>query len=124
MANLADKIEQWKRLKAMRKTLDERLNFLREQILADIGEGPVCGVQKQIRDHTSLDEQAAWEILEQACELENLDAEAYSTRTLDPDKIEGLYLEGILTDADLRAIRSPKYVEALVEVKEHVQNIN
>jgi hypothetical protein len=124
MANLEKKIEQWKGLKAMRKTLDERLDVLRKQILADIGEGPVYGVQKQVRDHTSLNEEAAWEILAQACGLENLDMEAYSKRVLDPDKIEGLYLEGILTDTDLRLMREPKYVEALVEVKEDVQTID
>lgn len=119
MASLENSIEQWKKLKYMRKTLDARLTLLREQILEGIGEGPVNGVQKQLRDLTSLDEEVAWEILEQVA-----DAPSFTKLVLDPDKIEGLYLEGVLSDNDLRQIRKPKYVEALVEVKPDVQTIN
>lgn len=113
-------IEQWKGLKAQKKLLDERLDFLRARILKDIGEGPVEGVQKQTRDHTTLNEAVAWEILDGIAEVKNLSEEDYTKLVLDPDKIEGLYLEGILTDEDLRQMREPKFTEALVEVKRDV----
>ena len=119
MASLENKIEQWKSLKSIRKTLDSKLDVLRKDILENLGDGPVYGVQKQVRDLTSLDEEAAWEILEQVA-----DTPSFTKLVLDPDKIEGLYLEGLLTDTDLRAIRNPKYIEARVEVKADVQEIN
>ena len=118
MASLESRITQYKSLKGMRRTLDARLEKLRSEILPDIGDGPVLGLKKQTRDVTTLNEEVTWEILDHLHAAGKIKLEDYTRVTLDPSKIEGLYLEGVLSDNDLRQIREPKYVEALVEVKE------
>jgi len=109
MAKLA---EHYKQLKESEKLLKKRLAALKEQLLQY--EGPIGTLQVQERNLTSYNEDRVWELMDRY----GIAHSDFTSKRPDPLLIEQLYLEGRLTDADLRYIRDPKYSYALVDAKE------
>lgn len=113
---IESKIKEYAKLKEAREGIDKRLDELSSFIKDHLEEGKFSigeyDVQIQVKDLTSLDENAAWGLLEEL----GYDPWEFTDDNpkLDPNKIEQEYLLGNLSDAHLRAIRNPKYSVALV----------
>lgn len=113
MTNLDKKVEEYHKLKTVRDGLDERLKELSTQIKKELSEGEHSfgkyTAEIQIRDRTSLDELAAEEILIRLGLWPNA-----TKIVVDPDAVESLYLQGMISDNDLREMRKPQYSTALI----------
>jgi hypothetical protein len=107
-------IEQYAKLKSLRDDLDARLKELAERIKLALPEGKhVSGdyeVTVQVKDLTKLD-------LDATHDLANRKGwvwQDYCTPVPDPALIEQAYLNGEITDTDIRGLRKPKYTTALI----------
>lgn len=113
MTSLDRKVEEYHKLKTVREGLDERIKELSDQIKKQLSEGEHSfgkySAEIQVRDRTSLDEFAAEEVLLRLGLWPNA-----SKVVVDPDAVESLYLQGYISDADLREMRQAKYSTALI----------
>ena len=113
MTSLDKKVEEYHKLKKMREGLDARIKTLGDQIKSQLSEGEhKFGrylVNIQVKDRTVLDELAAEGVLLRLRLWPN------ATKTvIDPDAVESLYLQGMISDAELREMRKPQYSTALI----------
>lgn len=122
MTNLDKKVEEYYKLKVVRDGLDERLKELSNQIKKSLSEGEHSFgkyiVEIQVRDRTSLDEFVAEDVLIRLGLWPNA-----SKVVVDPDAVESLYLQGLISDTDLREMREAKYSTALIIREVETQDV-
>ena len=121
--NIDEVISQYKQLKKAKKTIEQRLEELRQEIILGLPAGgdPVNGIKVQIRHTYTCDADKVFAILDER----GYDREAYTKPlVIDTNVIEQYFYDGILTDSDLRDIRVTTSGYAVVEVGENVQAEN
>jgi hypothetical protein len=113
MTNLDKKVTEYHKLKMMRDSLAGRIEELSKQIKAELPQGKHTfgdlSLEIQVRDRTAIDELAAEEILMGLGLWDEC-----AKQVVDPGAVEGMYLEGKITDHDLRQMRKPQYSVALI----------
>lgn len=122
-----EKIQEYYKLKLQRKMIDERLEKLNKEIKQEMmekeafqiqTEGLVANLQVK-RSKPEVDVPAAEHLLEHKMLL---DDDCY-IQVFNPDVIESFYLQGLLSDDDVRSIGAvPKVTTALI-VEEHVSDV-
>lgn len=109
--DLETKIKTYHNLDQLSKNARERADKLKEEIKEELGEGShAFGEYRavvQIKDRTKIDLEAAAQILTDKGLVQCFEL------VPNPDWIEQAYLEGALSDADLRDMRKPQYSVAL-----------
>lgn len=126
MTNLEQLAVEYARLNEMKKQLDVRLDELNKQLKDTLDEGTHkfgdFELTVQVKDRTTLDEEAALAL------FLNKPVGVYEFCTerrisVNPEYVEQAYLNGMLTDSDLRAIRKPQYSVALIAKRVERDNV-
>jgi hypothetical protein len=112
-----DKVEEYKQLKSADKLIKQRLIRLKADLMSQLVDGRVGNLKLQERNLTTFNEDRVWELMDRY----GIPHAEFTYKVPYPPAIEQLYLDGRLTDADLRYIREPKYSYVLVE--EEVEDV-
>lgn len=125
---LRQKVQEYHRLKTLKKAVEDRLSKLGDDLKRALppGESQIgtFKVNIQVRDRTTLDEDAALALIAAKNDDGLWNDCVEKIEKVHSGAVEQAYLEGRLTDADLRAIRKPQYSLALTtEVVDDVQSI-
>lgn len=117
-STLPSLLNEYKKLKGMQDQLQERVLELRKRINNKmehqsymdgkyVYQNDALKAELITVDRTTLDEHRAAEV------LYNKGLNWCFKEVPDPDLVEQAYLQGLLTDSDLRYMRNPQYTKAL-----------
>lgn len=114
MASAEDLAEEYRQLRAAKKTIEKRLERLKEVLISDIKVGRVTSLAIQERNLTAFDNDRVWQLMDRY----GIPHKDFTMKTIAPSLVEQLYWEGRISDDDLRYIRTPKYSYVLVDAEE------